>query len=203
MADLMDLIQSQMNGSVLDMLSSNLGAKNKKQTQSATSDAINILLNGLARNTSTSQGASALANALDRDHDGSVLDDLAGILMGNAGSTSPRSLDGAGILGHILGNRQDKAVDVLSKRNGLSQQQTISLLIKLAPVIMGALGKMKKTKQLDPQGLPDILSGAASKANRNQGGSIFESLLDQDGDGNLNNEIKKVGFSFLRSLFKR
>ena len=202
MADLMDLLQSQLSGSVMETLSSNLGAKNKSQAQSATSDALNILLNGLARNSSTSQGASALAGALDRDHDGSVLDDLAGILMGNAGKASPRSLDGAGILGHILGNRQDKAVDVLSKRNGLSQQQTIGLLIKLAPVIMGVLGKMKKSNQLDTHGLPDILSGAASKSNQREG-SIFESLLDTDGDGNLNNEIKKVGFSFLRSLFKR
>ena len=204
MADLMDLIQGQLSGAVLESITSNIGGSNKKQTQDATQDAISVLLNGLARNASKPGGASALGAALDRDHDGSILDDVIGMLGGAAAPKQPKALDGAGILGHILGANQSGVLDMLTKKNGMNKNQNLSLLIKLAPVLMGVLGKMKKTEQFDPAGLPDILSGAANKMNKQSpAGNILGSLLDQDGDGNLNNEIKKVGFSFLKSLFKR
>ncbi|MEE9372109.1 MAG: DUF937 domain-containing protein [Saprospiraceae bacterium] len=203
MADLMDLLQGQLSGAVLKSLTSNLGAKNQQQTQNATNDAISILVNAMAKNSSSSKGASALGAALDRDHDGSVLDDIMGMMAGNKTAPS-RALNGAGILGHILGGRQNGAIDMLTKRSGMNKTQTLSLLIKLAPMIMGVLGKMKKSNNMDTTGLPDILSGAASKVNRQtSGGNILGSLFDQDGDGNFNNEIKKVGFSFLKSLFRR
>ncbi len=203
MADLMDLLQGQLSGAVLESLTSNLGTKNQKQTQNATNDAISILVNAMAKNASSPKGASALGAALDRDHDGSVLDDLMGMVAGKPEAPS-KALDGAGILGHILGGKQNGAIDMLTKRSGMDKNQTLSLLIKLAPMIMGVLGKMKKSNNMDTSGLPDILSGAANKANKQSpGGNILGSFLDQDGDGNLNNEIKKVGFSFLKSLFKR
>ena len=203
--DLSDLLQSQLSGAVLESLTSNLGASNTKQTQSATNGAVSILLNALARNASSPSGASALGAALDRDHDGGVLEDLMGMIAGKPSVQAPsRALDGAGILGHILGGKQNGAIDMLSKMSGLSGNQSLSLLMKLAPILMGVLGKMKKTQQVDHTGLPDILSGAANKMNKqSSNGSLIESFLDQDGDGNLNNEIKKVGFSFLKSLFGR
>ena len=82
MADLMDLLQGQLSGAVLESLTSNLGSKNQKQTQNATNDAISILVNAMAKNASSPKGASALGAALDRDHDGSVLDDLMGMVAG-------------------------------------------------------------------------------------------------------------------------
>lgn len=205
MADLTDLLQGQLSGAVLESLTSSLGAKNPAQTQSATNGAMSILLNALAKNASKPEGASALGAALDRDHDGSVLDDLMGMIGGQAKPKQPKALDGAGILGHILGGKQNGAIDMLSKMSGLNNNQSLGLLIKLAPILMGALGKMKKTENVNPSGLPDILSGAATKMNRQSGsnGGLIKSFLDQDGDGNLNNEIKKVGFSLLKNLFRR
>jgi len=204
MADLMDLIQGQLSGAVLESLTSNIGTSNQKQTQNAAQDAISVLLNGLARNASKPGGASALGAALDRDHDGSILDDVIGMIGGAAQPKQPKALDGAGILGHILGGNQNNVLDMLTKKNGMNKNQNLSMLIKLAPMLMGVLGKMKKTQNVDPVGLPDILSGAANKMNKQSpAGNILSSLLDQDGDGNLNNEIKKVGFSLLKGLFKR
>jgi hypothetical protein len=162
------------------------------------------LLNALARNSSKPGGASALGSALDRDHDGSVLDDLMGMMTGAAAPKTSKTLDGAGILEHILGKKKEGAADMLANKTGLNSAQTLNLLIKLAPVVMGALGKMKKSQNVDPSGLPDVLSGAASRMNKSASNpSLIESFLDQDGDGNLNNEIKNVGFSFLKSIFSK
>ena len=50
----------------------------------------------MARNTSNQQGAESLHNALQKDHDGSILDNLGGFL--NNAQSGP----GAGILRHVL-----------------------------------------------------------------------------------------------------
>lgn len=202
MADLTDILQSQMSGQVLESLLSNMNVNNKGAAQEATSGAMTILLNALARNASKPGGASALGAALERDHDGSILDSLPDILSGRSKPSNTKTLDGAGILEHILGKKKEGAAEMLSKKSGLNTAQTLKLLMTIAPIVMGVLGKMKKTENVDPTGLPDILSGAAKQMNRKSANAgLIESFLDQDGDGNLNNEIKNVGFSFLKSLF--
>ena len=59
-----------------------------------------MLVGALARNAQDPSKAGALSNALSRDHDGSVLDDVAGYL--GRGDDA----DGDGILGHVLGGKQ-------------------------------------------------------------------------------------------------
>ena len=100
MANIFDLLQSQMSDDVIGALTNQIGAE-KQQTSSAVSNGMAILMNALAKNTSNTSGASALGAALDRDHDGSVLDDLMGFVQGNAPVNNTRAANGAGILGHL------------------------------------------------------------------------------------------------------
>jgi len=74
------------------------------QAATAIAAAVPMLLGGLARNASAQGGGASLAGALDRDHDGSVLDDVVGHL-GQGGDLR----DGAGILGHVFGLRGEVA----------------------------------------------------------------------------------------------
>jgi len=60
--------------------------------------AMPAILAGLTRNSSSNSGAAGLLGALDRDHDGSILDDVMGYLGGGGDLGA-----GAGILGHVLG----------------------------------------------------------------------------------------------------
>ena len=64
--------------------------------------AVPLLVGAMQRQAASPTGLDALAGALDRDHDGSILDDIGGFL--GSGGTVGR---GAGILGHVLGARQD------------------------------------------------------------------------------------------------
>ena len=114
--DLTSLLQSQLSEGMIDQLSQQLGGAPKEQTQTAAAGIMNILMGAMARNAATPQGAQALNNALERDHDGSVLDNVMD-LLGGGGSRSvsnvnERALNGSGILEHILGSRQSGAVDM-------------------------------------------------------------------------------------------
>lgn len=208
--DLMDLLQGQMSGGMIDQLSQSLGGVEKEKTAKAATGITSVLMSALAKNAASPEGASSLASALDRDHDGSILNDVVGMVTGanrNAGSGGidlNRMLNGAGILNHVLGNKQSGAIDMISKMSGLDSSKTGSLMTMLAPMIMGALGKAKRDNNLDSSGISDLLTGTVSKhTNDNPIMGLATKFLDADGDGSIIDDIAGIGMKMLGGLFGR
>ena len=79
--NLTDVLQQALSGGAINQISQAIGA-DEQTTGTAIQSALPMLLSGLASNSQSEQGASSLLGALDRDHDGSALDDIAG-LVGN------------------------------------------------------------------------------------------------------------------------
>ncbi len=204
--DLLNLLQSQMNNdSFMEGLSRQIGGADTQQTKMAASGIMTTLLGALAKNASTQEGAQSLNNALENDHDGSILDDVMGMLSGNNQPQNQRMLNGAGILNHLLGGKQGNAINMISQVSGLDQGKTGNLMQLLAPVIMGALGKTKRQNGLNIGDLAGLLSGSFSqqKQQTNISSGLITSLLDQDGDGSVTDDIANIGFKMLGNLFKR
>jgi hypothetical protein len=204
MANLLDLLQGQLDDNLIDQLSSQLGGADRQQTATAASGVFSTLVSALAKNAATPEGASGLANALDRDHDGSILDNLAGFLGGGQAQQPSRATNGAGILGHILGDRQGGAIDMISQMSGLNQGQTGNLMSMLAPMVMGMLGKQKREQGLDMGGLAGMLAGAVNRQQESGNPLINMAtrFLDKDGDGSALDDIMgMVGKNVLGSLF--
>ncbi len=198
--DLIDLLQSQLSGNVLDQLSNQIGGE-KEQTEVATSGIISMLTAALAKNAASPDGASALANALDSDHDGSILDNIGDLLGGNL--TNNRAANGAGILKHVLGGNQGNAIDAISKMSGLAGDKTGNLMTMLAPIVLGMLGKQKRQNNMDQSGLSDMLSRSVKSAtNQRQEMGLLGKLLDRDGDGSVMDDIAGMGMKTLGNLFR-
>jgi len=198
--DLIDLLQSQLSGNVLDQLSNQIGGE-KEQTEVATSGIISMLTAALAKNAASPDGASALANALDTDHDGSILDNIGDLLGGNL--TNNRAANGAGILKHVLGGNQGNAIDAISKMSGLAGDKTGNLMTMLAPIVLGMLGKQKRQNNMDQSGLSDMLSRSVKSAtNQRQEMGLLGKLLDRDGDGSVMDDIAGMGMKTLGNLFR-
>lgn len=203
-ANLMDLLQGSLSSGMIDQLSQQLGGANKQQTAAAASGIVTTLMGALAKNASSTEGAQALNNALERDHDGSILDDVMGMLSGQAQVNNTSMLNGAGILNHVLGNKQSGAVDMISKLSGLDSNQTGSLMTMLAPVIMGALGKAKQQQGLDVAGIASLLSGTVSAQKQNNPTmNLVTSFLDADGDGSIVDDVANMGMKILGGFFRR
>ena len=200
---LLEIIQQQVAKQALSGLGKQLGIENESQVNNAGQSAINLLLNGLMKNASNSGGLGALAGALDKDHDGSILDDLAGYVSGSA-QVNPRAANGAGILKHILGDKLGPILGAISQQNNLSQDQSMGLLTKLAPLVLGSLGKTRKQANLDNNGLLDLLQNSAKTYNApREDNSVLKNLLDRDGDGNIMDDAAGIGMKILGNLFKR
>ncbi len=204
--NLMDLLQGQLSEGLLDQLSGQLGGASKEQTANAASGIMATLMGALAKNASTLEGASALNNALERDHDGSLLEDLSGLLTGaNTRSTqNSRAMNGAGIIKHILGDKTGNAIDMISKVSGLDSGNTGNLMNILAPIVMGTLGKAKKQQGLDVAGLISMLSGTVStQQQKDPSMGMVARFLDSDGDGSIVDDVANLGMKFLGGLFRK
>jgi hypothetical protein len=194
MTSILDAVRQQLGPDTIQQLSSSLGA-DPAATSNAVSLALPALLGGLSQNAAQPQGVAALDNALNA-HDGSVLDNLGGLLGGAGGGGG--GIGGA-ILGHIFGNRRETVEQGVGRSSGLDAAQVARLMVMLAPIVMGVLGRMKQTKGLDANRLPDVLQQSREQGERETPG--LGGLLDANNDGSVADDLLRMGSSALGGMF--
>ena len=138
----MDLLKLLTNlssdQSALSQLNQSVNAK-PTQVQKLTQLGLPMLMEALNRNASTPQGAQSLTSALERHQEDNV-DDLTNFLH------DVDTEDGSKILQHVFTDKNQRVQNNLSKQTGLNLNQVGSIMSKLAPLLLGALGNQKKTQ---------------------------------------------------------
>jgi hypothetical protein len=192
--DIVGGVMQQLSGDAVSQIGRRIGA-DEATTRSAIGAALPMLVSALARNASRPGGAEALHQALERDHDGSILDDL----MGSLGGGHAASGAGGAILGHILGGQRGALQGGLAQSLGLGAGSVGTLLEILAPLVMGALGRARQQGGLDAGSLGGYLGQqrqqAAEAAPDLMG--MLGGLLDSDGDGSVVDDLAGLAGSFL------
>lgn len=157
MPSLADSVMQQLESrGAVDQIAGRLGIP-AGQANSAISAALPAILAGLAKNAQSPAGAASLSNALDKDHDGSVLDD-------DGYFDAYEEKKGDGILGHVFGEKKPAVESQVSQLSGLNGMQGADLMKMLAPLIMGYLGKQKSSGSFDLGMLTQILGGGGGGA---------------------------------------
>ena len=185
MSSILDLLASTLGGGAVNQIGSKLGL-DPSTTGKVVSAAIPLLVTALAKNSSTPQGAQSLHTALSNDHDGSVLDDVMGFLGSAQGSGA-----GAGILKHVLGNKQEALQTGLGQSTGVDPSSVGQILEMVAPMVMGALGRQTQQSGMDAGGLTNFLQGQAQSARQSQPdilGSVM-GMLDTNNDGSIIDDV--------------
>jgi hypothetical protein len=192
MDSMVGLILSQLGSGAIQQISQQMGIDENK-AQQAVGMALPLIIGALNRNASSTDGAQALTSALQRDHDGSILEDLAGAL------TKPETLDdGTAILKHVLGDNKGSVMTSVGKATKLDAEQIAQIFAILAPIVMGALGQMQRKKELDAKGVSAVLQGERTSMEKATSG--ITQLLDFNGDGDVSEEIISLGSSLLGGL---
>ncbi|WP_144876740.1 DUF937 domain-containing protein [Microbacterium sp. 1.5R] len=133
-----------------------------------------VLLSGLAKNASTSEGSSAIENALKR-HQGSgsakKVDDID-------------QKDGGKIVSHILGADETKVTKKLNESKETAGIDFGKLLPILAPIVMGLIANATKSKDTSSSGqqsggggLGDVIGGLLGGGDSKSGGGGIGDLL--------------------------
>lgn len=187
--------------SLIDLLTGNTGnqvaaqAENKfgisrNQIIALLAVAAPLIISYLRNKSQDAKEAEALNNALDKDHDGSILDDSSQL--------EARQAEGGSILDHIFGGQKNTVENQLSQNTGISIDKIGPILAMLAPVIMGYIGKEKQQNNVGAGGLGDLLGGilgsASNQAQAQQSNplnDILGSVLGggQQSSGNPLNDI--------------
>ncbi|MGE0599226.1 MAG: DUF937 domain-containing protein [Dehalococcoidia bacterium] len=155
MPSLVDSLMEQLqNKGVVDQIAGKLGVQSG-QANTAVNAAIPAILAGLAKNAEKPEGAAALSGALEKDHDGTVLEDDSYL-------DSYQEKKGDNILGHVFGDKKPAVQSQVSALGGLDLAQGGELMKMLAPLVMGYLGKQKSSGGLDVSSLSQILGGGGS-----------------------------------------
>lgn len=113
--------------------------------------------------------------------------------------------NGIGILKHVFGNQQQRAVNGVARGSGLSGPGASALLALLAPMVMAALGKMMQKRDMSAQDLAGVVEQDVQRVG---GGNATDrgfmgGLLDADGDGDVDASDLMNRGSMLMGLFGR
>jgi hypothetical protein len=191
---IINLLLSQLGSGATSQISDKLGMDDSK-VQQVIGMALPLLIGALNRNASSSKsGAEALTNAVQKDHDGSILDNIADAI------TKRETVDdGNAILGHIFGDKGGGIMDSVSRATNVDSDQIGQIFAMLAPLVLGALGKIQRNKSLDADGVSTLLQEERKTVEKSSSG--LTQLLDMDGDGDVSDEIISLGANLLGGLF--
>jgi hypothetical protein len=196
MSSILETLSSQLDAGTVQSISRQLNL-DPATTQAAIAGALPMLVGKLAQNASQPAGAAALDRALNA-HDGSIFGRVTDAL-GNAGL-------GDGILNHVFGGQRGSAEAGLGRATGLDAGSAGQILAMLAPLVLGALGKMRNQGSLGSGNLSDVLQSEHQSVEAQAPGGLgglLGSLLDQDRDGSVMDDLAKMGGGLLGGLFKR
>jgi hypothetical protein len=190
---LTQVITQQLAGGASRTIAQRLGIS-EASANSAVQVAVPLILAALARNANQPQGAESLHQAINKDHDGSIFDNLMGYV------SNPQTANGTGILGHVFGGQQPAIENNLAQATGMDQGSAGNLLATVAPLVMGALGRTQQQEGLDASGLSNLLQGQQQQAQQNDPGAmgILSSMLDQNNDGSAVDDLKRMASGFFK-----
>ena len=147
---LIDLITGNTGNQVAEQAENKFGIS-KGQIIALLAVAAPLIISYLRNKSQDANEAEALNNALDKDHDGSILN--------NPTSAVEREAEGNSILDHIFGGEKTTVENQLSQNTGISMDKIGPILAMLAPVIMGYIGQQKQANGINAGGLGDLLGG--------------------------------------------
>lgn len=191
---LIDLLTGNTGNQVAEQAENKFGIS-KNQIIALLAVATPLVISYLRNKSQDAKEAEALNNALDKDHDGSILDDTSQL--------DNRQDEGGSILSHVFGNQKNNVENQLSQNTGISIDKIGPILAMLAPVIMGYIGKEKQQNNVGAGGLGDllggILGGAQNQAQQQQSsplndilGSVLGSGQSQSSGNPLNDILGSV-----------
>ncbi|RXM40560.1 hypothetical protein BOQ62_05365 [Chryseobacterium sp. CH21] len=152
---LIDLLTGNTGNQVAEQAENKFGIS-KNQVIALLAVATPLIISYLRNKSQDAKEAEALNSALDKDHNGSILDDASQI--------ESRQAEGGSILGHIFGDQKSNVENQLSQNTGISIDKIGPILAMLAPVVMGYIGQQKQQSNVGAGGLGDLLGGILGNA---------------------------------------
>lgn len=186
---LIDLLTGNTGNQVAERAKSKFGVS-RNQVLALLAVAAPLIISYLSKKSQSPNEAESLNTALDKDHDGSILNDIS--------QAEARQSEGNSILNHIFGEEKQTVENQLSQKTGISIDKIGPVLAMLAPVIMGYIGKEKQQNNVDAGGLGGLLDsilGNASGQTKNEQSNPLNDIIGSvlgGGPSNSSNPLNDI-----------
>ena len=205
MSGIFDSVLGAIDPGAMQQIARQIGV-DPGQAQGAVQAALPLILGAMNRNAAQPQGAEALHRALQKDHANVDIGGLLGSVLGGGGGSQGGGLEqGAAILKHVLGARQQRAAVGLGQSTGIGQEGAGKLMQILAPIVMSQLGKMTQQQGMSAGDLGQVLGQSHEHANQQSNGlsgGLLGAVLDRDGDGDVDfADLAPMGANLFGKMF--
>lgn len=194
MSDVLDVLGRALTPKAISALAPHVGLESA-QADKLVKAIIPWIVEQL-RNNATSGQSAKIADALNKDHDGGLIDLAESFLGGGF-----RSGSGEGILGHVFGAQLDAVVARVSATTGLPPTAVRTGFQAVAPLAMGAITKAAiggVTALVVVKLLDVAVDGVRSGKVQHVIGNVNRAL-DTDRDGNALDDVGRRGVSAVKS----
>lgn len=153
--NLIEMLSSQMGGSVLSQASQFLG-ESESSTKTAMGAALPAILGSVIQKGSTQSGAQGVMDMITNGgFNGNMLNNI-GSMFGGGDASANMMNQGNGILNSLMGNNMGSVINMISKVSGMGSKSSSSLMGMLAPMVMSGIAKQVMGKGVS--GLMSFLS---------------------------------------------
>lgn len=182
-------------GDIANKAANLLGEKEDK-VKTAIEGLIPTFVGGLMKRASNEAGATTLLNVVKKgNHDGSIIEQL-GNLVNNKEHFAQIVEKGNGLVSMLLPDKKSSIATMISQFAGVRNSSATSLLSIVAPVVVGKLGKMVISQNLDKVGLANVLLEQRSILLDETPENLQTKMIDVLGLSTfLSEEIKPVQFA--------
>jgi len=195
--EILPTIMKMISSSGMDELSNKTGLSTTQVT-SAAAIALPLIIQAMAKKTEDDKGAESLAKAVSKDHDGSILENLGSYIQNSD------EKEGQSILKHLIGKDRTDIAQTIGNMVGIEKEQSMLILSILAPIVMGLIGKYMSKENVSASELAKSLSAEGENVTNAapDASSLFKSLIDSNGDGEVTDDVMKIGSQLLGAFLK-
>lgn len=178
--NILEILMQSQKGGPLDALTSASGLQSN-QMQQILGQVLPVLASGIKNGATSQDGLQGLMQALLSGNHSRYIEQPNSIENVNT------RLDGNGILGHILGNKDASRALAghASANTGIDSSLIKKMLPLIATVVMGAMNKSASSKGL--------LNSQLDSKTSNSMVDHVSSFLDVGGDGSIIDDVLRIG----------
>jgi OOP family OmpA-OmpF porin len=163
MENIMEIAGTALKGDVVDWLSSQLH-ESQHDTRRGLETALPLSIAGLAAHTQSGPRAEELLGAIRGGNYPRVDPTEIPKLMSDPTSTTRLTQSSSSFVNRIFGNKLSSVLDTLAGQTGVSRASASTLLGLATPLVLSAVGKETKARNLDANGLSSFLSEQGRRA---------------------------------------
>jgi OmpA-OmpF porin, OOP family len=156
--NVLDNITSYFTPDIIEKASSFLG-ENPASTSKAVRGIVPSVLDRLVNLVSAPGGEGQLENLVNKaGADGGIVNNVSGLFSGGNTTTSAMGV-GRDLLGSLFAGNTNSVASAVSNFSGISSNSARSLMALVAPLVLGALAKLRYAQTMTTGALANMLSG--------------------------------------------